>query len=607
MLVNHIYKWWLTIRKSIKYYLGYKILKVGKNIYIITPEGKRVRVYVSNNPEMRAKQEARLQAKYGASYDLKKGARREREYDELKAKARAADPTPEYAKNVKNYQDLSLIARKKLYKSSPQYAQYKKDLALYEAQKAIYERGTKQADAIYNRQMQEFKAGENKTFTPVSPAPVSPAKRVKYGFKSGDISTEQTLTELRSLKQSDTDMMLRQQKTGFEKRVDKINIAEEKAAKRWEDTSDWFQFGPLKGKGYFKEVGRAALAAPIRWTSGAAESSYIAGMKYSAALEAKFKGQGDKVQLESKRAAKETAPTVLKSMNPTTPEGLVNLVGVAIGVKTGGRPVSLTKPKPKVSPKIIDMKVKGGKATPKYEGIGTKIKNWWSTRKDGPKEYTEAKFKPMKEGEQVQTKWTKGKIKEKIKEAEVWKQKEKVGKEPFRRSTELQRSRKTALERTKPKPLSRPIIPRTPIRPKTGGVIKGSKPPAPIKSNSLTIPKDTPTKPPNIYRPKPPKIIDRPKPPKIIDKPKSPTRPKDPYKSSFGNRIKGGLPPLFGKLDLPDIGGGGGGPLWGRKTKGRSGKKTYLPSISAITFNIKGTRPKGKLTGLEMRPIVGGK
>lgn len=63
-------------------------------------------------------------------------------------------------------------------------------------------------------------------------------------------------------------------------------------------------------------------------------------------------------------------------------------------------------------------------------------------------------------------------------------------------------------------------------------------------------------------------------------------------------------PPGFGGgfgFTLPE-----GGGLFNRPYKSPSGRRRtqYKPSFAAIAFNIKGTAPKGELTGLEFRPIA---
>jgi hypothetical protein len=79
--------------------------------------------------------------------------------------------------------------------------------------------------------------------------------------------------------------------------------------------------------------------------------------------------------------------------------------------------------------------------------------------------------------------------------------------------------------------------------------------------------------------------IPRTKQPRVPSIPRHPKPPKIPILP----QIK--MPPLF---EMPS-----------RKRGGKTGvqPKKYMPSLSALLFNIKGKQPKGVLTGLELRPI----
>ena len=85
-------------------------------------------------------------------------------------------------------------------------------------------------------------------------------------------------------------------------------------------------------------------------------------------------------------------------------------------------------------------------------------------------------------------------------------------------------------------------------------------------------------------------------------KPDSNPKPNPPGVRGGGGGLGGGFP--FGFSFGGNIGGGGIRGFFNTRKRTVKGKKgDYLPSLSAITFGIKGTTPKGELSGLEQRPL----
>jgi hypothetical protein len=166
----------------------------------------------------------------------------------------------------------------------------------------------------------------------------------------------------------------------------------------------------------------------------------------------------------------------------------------------------------------------------------------------------------------------------------------------------------------KPKPTPPPpvvITPRSLTKPNgrgggsTGG---GGKPPAVIPPTDITLTKTEITtttlkgsevvevvnKPSEIVTIEEP-FIKPPKPPEPRPTKPQPKKPTPKPKTPIGGFI------------LPDLDFSLGGGLigkYGRGTKPRGQKKTYLPSLTALNLGITGAKPTGRLSGLEQRPIL---
>lgn len=159
------------------------------------------------------------------------------------------------------------------------------------------------------------------------------------------------------------------QPTPFETRVSNIQDWEQGAAERQQKSVDFFKVVPgLGGDNFAQRATRYALAAPVTFTVGFGEQVMIGGAKVSATIEGLNRNPSStKGELIS--TAKQTPGAVGRSLNPTTPEGLVNDLLIVGMVTRGGGPVGLEKTSIRLP---MD-----GAAEPKlvYSGVGLRTGN----------------------------------------------------------------------------------------------------------------------------------------------------------------------------------------------------------------------------------------
>jgi len=140
---------------------------------------------------------------------------------------------------------------------------------------------------------------------------------------------------------------------------------EQEAAKRSQRAADIYRAVPgLGGDNFAQKTIRNFLAIPVRSTVGVAEQAVIAGFKAQLLLKAlQTKETREAAKAEAKRAGIKTPGAIAKGFNPTTPEGLANILGVVVyggllrgkasgskvkaGLKTTAK--SLKKSNPKVA------------------------------------------------------------------------------------------------------------------------------------------------------------------------------------------------------------------------------------------------------------------
>lgn len=370
---------------------------MGKSVDIVLPSGKRLNIHISNNPEIRKQQAQRLSKRYNYDFSpnlLSSIARKERKYDTQRQKQKQAtkqivkkqkQKRPSWARNIKNWERLSSSVRQKLARQRGQTSlRSKKDLFV------IDRKGTlATSKAISGLKKTEDKRYKVQRLKAISSVQADLKKR--FGQRFAKSKTKQKTTR---------------KKTGFERRVEKIQKREEGISKRMQRLDDTFNItnwvGRRKTKAgqYAQDFASEALTLPTKFTIGAIDYLELVGRKIAATGEGLVTSRKQTLK-ELKRAAKETPKEVASAFDVRDPATAAQLTGIVLG---GGK---LVRSKPTVKIKPIKVKKstktktkKTNKIKTKAKKIKTKAKRYLkeraATRIDILKKVYDAKVKPKK-------------------------------------------------------------------------------------------------------------------------------------------------------------------------------------------------------------------
>jgi len=455
---------------------------------------------------------------------------------------------------------------------------------------------------------------------PVQKTPVQQdtTTQVKRDFEAGRIDAEVAARRLQALKQQDRQRTIAEQERIKEQEAERKSFrAQEKRAKRIEKTEQTLYSADqfleektrkvIKGEGYGPGLGRAVVLAPYRYTAGFAGDLVVAGMKGAATTEGLIKSRKDTVK-ELGRAGMATPRESFRSVDPRKPEGLVNLAATALIVRSGGKSRAKARREGIVTEQATINTKYGRTTTRTRETSKATIKEGVAT-KDGVTTRVE-QITPKQPGKPFKAKVKEGFGKARAKAesardtAKSW---SKSMKDSYKKYRERSKTKnREVMERGKSevkpyKPPRRPLVPRRPRPPAKSRGRPPEKPkdrlPERIKQPPAPRPKQE-----IIPKPKQPPAPKPPKPPKRYVPPRR-TDPVEKFKPKSKDPVKGGGLPFIGSFPDFPTGGGllSGFPSFSRSKKSR--RTGYTPSQAAITFNIKGKKPK-KTTGLEFRPIL---
>lgn len=517
---------------------------------------------------------------------------------------------------IVNYDSLSSLAKKRVAEAG-----YTPD----EGGKTASRKSSKKQTIEVRETLAAEKAPEVQEMPAQSTAvQAATAKQVQQQYMRGEITTAEANRRFMKLKQQDNRTTVEEQErikqrqkeqTSFikqEKRVRRIEKTEKKLTQADQFIESKVRKAPGFGGEGWKSLPRVIAMVPYRSTAGFAGDLYVGGMKGSATVEGLIKNpKGTRQELV--RAGKATPGETFKSINPTTPEGLVNLVAVGLIARSGGKARAKARSEGIITEQS-SFDTKYGKTTTRTrETPKATIKEGRAESKGVITEVRQITPKPPKEPFKARFKQGVGKVRAKAENvkttAKSW---SKSMRDNYKEYRKRQTTRKDMVKRERAdiepfKPPKRPIVPRPKrsIVPRQRDIERPKypvdKPKQPIvpKQPQPIVPKK------NEIGPVKPNPIEPYKPPIERIRPRE-TRPKDPFKDKEkgGGGGGGGILPPFGSFGVSFPSGGGILSGFGRGgKKSKKGRGTgYAPSQAAISFNIKGKRP-GK-TGLEFRPIL---
>jgi len=343
---------------------------MGKRIEVELPTGKRVSLYVSNNAKQRQAAAKKYSKMYGVDFDpndLRKYAERERKYDQARNQQRAEinKSRPAWAKNIKNWASLTPAVRERARQQIVGKSKVSKP------QRPAYAKNIKNWDSL--TPAVQAKIARQKGYTNLKgDLYVVDNKGTLATKKAGDtlarLNTKRTTQQIQQ-QQSKPAPTVARQKTGFEKRVERVSRRQENINKRMKELDKAFDlslyFGTAKtGAGrWIQKFASEALTLPTKFTVGAIDFLELSAEKLAATAEGLVVSRKNTLK-ELGRTAKETPAEVARAFDVRDPATAAQLTAILIGgVRLGKaraleRATARAKPKPPKGQQTLQQSIK---------------------------------------------------------------------------------------------------------------------------------------------------------------------------------------------------------------------------------------------------------